>query len=101
MTNNEALTKAIKIKRDFAELNTQYGLEFEINDDMWLFNGDGIIHNGEHNKEHLLENDGDSYSLEYARLAYEDEQYAVFYAHDCFGDANYHLFFQENRVHED
>lgn len=101
MTTNEALTKAIQIKKEFSALNTQYGLEFKLNEDMWFYSGYQISTNGENNKKDLLEGDGDTYCLEYGRIAYEDEQYVVFFAQDCFGDSGYHLFLQENRVYEE
>ncbi len=102
LTKNEALKLAVKMHRDFNALDTDFTLEFELCEHVWCrFGGHtSLVYNSDDNEEDMLDQVGNTYSLDIRRVAYEDDDFYKIYADDGCGEKYYMIFLKEKEIFE-
>lgn len=104
MTDNDALKLAVKMHEEFNALSTQFNLEFELHNHMWVKRGSPrvveICENADDNKEDLFEGDGNTYGWEVRYIRYEDDDFLLANVDNGCGDQYFALFLKEFEVSE-
>lgn len=102
MTSNEALKLAVQMHKEFNSHESEFSLEFELNEEMWCKFGDNdsVSFNTDGNEEDLFNFEGQTYNLEIRYVTYEDEDFYKVYADNGCGDKYHVLFLKKNEVTE-
>jgi hypothetical protein len=103
MTSNEALKLAVQMHKEFNSHESEFSLEFELNEEMWCREGmdnDSVSYNTDGNKEDLFQGEGQTYNLEIRYVTYEDEDFYKVYADNGCGDKYHVVFLKKNEVQE-